>query len=163
MADPFKLDEGLWLQDRELVLPWLLPRRELMKLGQPTINTDQAHAFLSWEGRGLNLDGAFLTHLSDGGRHGGPAWYYADRLAYANFWWSAQPQDPRATYSALVSHLVLALGPGRPYVDGGGYPLTEWVLSNCDVTVFIGERMMEYCQINIVHSSYRPTTGRHAR
>ncbi len=154
MTAPFRLDEGLWLEGRDVMIPWLTPRKELMSIGEPDVEIHGSQVMMSWSGSALGgLANGFGTHLSSrsiGRRH----WHAADRLAYARVFVANPAKDPRVAYAALCAHFEALLGRGRHWTDGGGYPITDWQIGPCQLSVSIGERMMEFCQVMLFHADF---------
>ena len=146
---PFRLDEGLYLENTKVLLPWRTPWKALKKIGRPGVyDRPRARGYseIVWRNRtclgGLKCTvEAEIFYVDAKGPNGDKTLRNLDIIL-------SEPRDARDQFRAAEKHLRRVLG--KPTVkkmvsDGyNKYPYSEWSLPNATITLAIGERFVEY-------------------
>jgi hypothetical protein len=160
MSSALLFGEGLWLEAKSVLVPWLTPKQMLMSLGFPTFDVRGTSVELQWAGPGLGgFEGLFKTHLGDGDLTGPAAWYVADRLVYWDFQYLPTGLTERDKFDRLAAHLVHHIGEAAQWVDEYDLPNMLWEQPGYSLSLAMAERFGGgYCSFRISHASHRHMT-----
>ncbi|WP_439575587.1 hypothetical protein [Phreatobacter sp.] len=157
MSSPWRLDEGIVLEERGLLLPWLAAREVAAAIGAPE-RSDAGVTILRWSDR---VFGGLPVHIEARFDDGTPPdrryWFNADRLFAV--WMqrsdiSHERAGARAIYAATCQHLLATLPPVEEIVQNG-YPVREWHLETASLHVGLTERFVETFAMSVRHASVR--------
>lgn len=90
---PFRLDEGIWLEDLDALLPWNTKVESLHELSSPEVDEDSAGINLWWRNHvvmGLACDVAACRLLAD--PHPLTYHLHIDTFHWAALEWRGEPQ-----------------------------------------------------------------------
>jgi hypothetical protein len=149
---PFRLAEGILLEDSDTLLPWDAPLGDLRKTGKPDVQRARGRTTLFWNDR------RFLGGLAGGIEAGfnlKPAPDEGDedpndgkRLRLVDFYPDPAPKEtPRRQFVRVQRRLTRSLGkPSRAGEDPVmRLPIAEWDLADVLVVWMVFERSGEYC------------------
>ena len=139
MPLPFRLEEGIYFEDSQLLLPWGAPLEFLELVDNPLVTSDQ----LRWPAKqcfgGHRLPVEVLRNQ----------YFNTQGILEVVFFErnSADPWGVFTTYSALFSQ---ALGPPSQVQDDGyGRPIHTWLFGKVAISVGVGERFDDFVIFNI--------------
>lgn len=157
MTDPWRLDEGILLEERGLLLPWLGSREAVAGLGSPE-RSEVGVTILRWTdhvfgGLPVRVEARFDDREPPDTRY----WFNADRLY--GVWlqrtdMSHEREGARAIYAATWRHLAGTLPPVAE-IERNGYPCREWHLGSASLYVGVSERFVEVFAMSVQHAAVR--------
>jgi hypothetical protein len=147
-ATPLRLDEGLYLENSRVLLPWRMPWSELKKIGRPEVyDRPKARGYseIVWRKRtclgGLRCTvEAEIFYVSRGWSNWDKTLRDLDIIIH-------QPKHARDQFRRAEQHLRRVLG--KPTVkktitDGyNTFPRAAWCFPNVQITLSISERFVE--------------------
>ncbi len=158
---PYKLSEGIFLENTGVLIPWNASLMDLKKIGKPKIQKDADSLTLYWQKEHLWLGGLttyFNTTFFDS--------KYALRLSndkytnhnlsleFINFSTPDAGKSPRTEFERVKEHITNRLGQATAdYKDKNlGLPLVEWHIQGILIVFMVFERFGEYCVGEVWHN-----------
>lgn len=149
--DPMVLDQGIFLEDIDTLIPWGASANNLRKIARPRVDVQRSSIRLNW-----------MKHKILGGIQVGIEAMLSEdpmlrsktvndhglKLVSLGFY-NPEMLDPRQEHQDLKARLSAQLG--KPTYDGtgsepdSGLPFTEWDLAEVLVVLMVFERFGEYC------------------
>jgi len=158
---PFRLSEGVLLEDVGLLIPWNSTLKDLKKLASPKTRKESDKFHLHWNKTHHWLSGLecyFNTTFFDS--------KYSVKLAndaqtnqnlsldFMNFSTPDSGKTPRTEFERVKEHISRVLG--RPTANYENYkfglPLVEWHIQEILIVFMVFERFGEYCLGEIWHN-----------
>lgn len=146
---PFRLDEGIWLEDLDALLPWNTKVENLRGLWSPEISEDATSIYLYWRNHvvfGLSCD-VMACRFFDAPEPPSAWLLHIDTFHWAALEWRGEPQwsveDITQSFKSTYEALRRSLGdatfchPGYAYTKWltreGSLPAIHWQLGAIDI------------------------------
>jgi len=147
MALPFRLDEGIYLEDIQVLIPWGTPREQLREIASPEVHASSPgrRAYTWREHRCLGGQKSILQAVF----HDVAVYQheiFQDRIFKHMAVYPVAFMDvfsPRISYDKTRAYLVDVLGTPTCSIDYrtfGGYPSTRWEYDAIKVELFIYDK-----------------------
>lgn len=152
---PYRLEEGIWFENIDTLLPWNARLEDLKQIGSPEVRIEPDRTVLHWrkqrwlDGLDCTISATFYhnsaTHLSHNSRNG---------LQLVNYHlYLPSEEKTRETYVRIKEALARRLG--KPTADYAAYryglPLAEWDFEHVLVVLMVFERFGEYLVGEVWH------------
>ncbi|OPZ82999.1 MAG: hypothetical protein BWY76_02491 [bacterium ADurb.Bin429] len=147
MALPFRLDEGIFLEDIQVLIPWGTPREQLREIAAPEVHVSSPGRVLyAWRDHHClgGQKSILQAEFHDVAVYGQEI--YQDRIfKYMAVYPVAflDVDNPRKTYDETRAYLIDILGAPTCSIDyraSRGYPSTRWEYDAIKVELFIYDK-----------------------
>jgi hypothetical protein len=136
---PYQLEEGLFLENSEILLPWFRSLNQISKRGGKPLPEKGKTTQLFWESE--NVFGGICASILAMEKGCGIFFLSPKNLGSFN---SAQEE-----YKALSAALNKRFGEPHKLGEDEGYPWQRWVWGEVCVNLAIGERFMDYVALSV--------------
>ena len=144
---PFHLDEGLFLERRQVLLPWSKNVEALALVGQPEQNQSHKEIHLSWKQE--TVLGGLAADI----------WFRSGRQLFnIEATIGSNSISARDEYATILAHLTSQISP--PHIStfnedvfGNTYPRSVWDFGPVKISLVVGERFMEYVALTVSSES----------
>jgi hypothetical protein len=127
---PFRLDEGIWLEDVDALLPWNTKVEDLRGFCSPEIEEDATSIYLYWRNHvvfGLSCD-VWACHFFDAPQPASAWLLHIDTFHWAALEWRGEPQwsVEEITHSFKSTYEALRRSLGDATFSHPAYAYTKW-------------------------------------
>ena len=162
MTRPFQLDQGVFLEDNGLLIPWLTPKDTLATIGSPEMHPGEiGETQLLWRstvvlgGLPCTLSTRLRTIDNPLRNKSKSHWANSDKLRYMDFTRLPLDEfpDERVEFEATKAHLLPFLGnPTHSHFGPNDAPRLKWCFPEFSILHAIEDRFTEYCVLEARHS-----------